>query len=53
MNPIYKYLIFDARYNYDEDEAFVFDVCDSLKEAQLERTEHGKDCVIVRMEYID
>lgn len=48
----YKYLIYDGRYPFDPDRATVMEVCDTLKEAQQNRTDYGDDCVIVRYRVI-
>lgn len=41
------YLIYDGRARYgNTDNALVMEVCTSLADAQWNRTEYGKDCVI-------
>ena len=46
MSDIPKYLIYDARYRFDEDRALVMDTADDLKEAKEAAADQG-DCVIV------
>lgn len=41
------YLIYDARYRYDEDAATVFEVCDTVDEAEDNHKDYGNDTVIV------
>ena len=42
------YLLFDARYRYDEDRAICFTVCNTLQEARNEAPDYGDDTVIVK-----
>lgn len=49
MNGIPKYLIYDARYRFDEDRATVYCTADTLEEARDDVKEYG-DCVIVESE---
>ena len=48
-----KWLIFDGRANYDEDEALVMMVCDSKEEAEREKWNYGNDCVVTETEVPD
>jgi hypothetical protein len=41
-----KYMIYDARYRFDEERAIVMDMADSLTEA-MEAAKQQGDCVIV------
>jgi len=41
-----RYLIYDARYRFDEERALVMDMADSLYEAREAAKDQG-DCVIV------
>lgn len=50
MKKDIKYLIYDARYHTDPDRAVVFEVCDSLEEANNSKDDYGTDCVVVKEE---
>ena len=41
------YVLFDGRYTNDPDSAIVYDVCDTLEEAQESKRESFTDAVIV------
>jgi hypothetical protein len=43
------YLIYDARYNIDEDSATILATADTMKEAKEISKEYGDDCVIVEI----
>lgn len=45
-----KYLIYDARYWTEPDRATVFEVCDTKKEAERNKSVYGDDCVVVEEE---
>ena len=47
---IKKWLIYDARYNSNPDDAIVFSVCNTKKEAEEEKSDYGSDCVVVEEE---
>jgi len=46
MSDIPKYIIYDARYRYDEDSAIVMAMADTLSEARQAAKEQG-DAVVV------
>ena len=49
----YLYLLYDARYRYDEDTATLFEVCDTLQEAKENAPDYGDDTVIVKYKLAD
>lgn len=52
MSDKYEYAIFDARYTFDPDRATLCEFCESLDEAQVNRTDYGDDAVIVRFKLV-
>ena len=47
------YVVYDARAEYDVDEALVLFACDSLKEARSFRKRFSGDCVIYSYQLVD
>lgn len=47
------YLIYDARYRYDEDAATLFEACYTLEEAIENHKDYGNDTVIVECDLVE
>jgi len=45
-----QYIIYDGRYHTEPDDATVMTMCNTLKEAQNDKSDYGTDCVIVECE---
>lgn len=45
---IIDYALYDSRYRTDPDRAVIFEFCETLKEAEENRTEYGDDTCIVK-----
>lgn len=41
--------IMDGRAAYDEDDAVIFEVCETEKEANANKKDYGDDCVVVEI----